>query len=561
MGVEIFERHLEPRIHEALRNFRVVVVHGARQSGKTTLAKKVAEERGGSYATLDDELIRMAALEDPHTFLRQQRYPMVIDEIQLGGDRLVRAVKIAVDEEPTKGRFLLTGSADFLSVPTISESLAGRAAILRLWPLSVAEICSAVNGGLISQRWPILTAKEALDIEHSAASGGLAGLSTDNDLRAALDVDHSAAPRELDCEGKSKQGETEMAAKTDKNKSGLNNGGKSKQSEGKVANIGHTASGGLDREGKPKQGEEWVAEKSNIASGGMVCEGKTKQGGGWGGGRIGGLFGWFEGKVALNGASQMNRSDYLELACVGGYPEVLALEPSARRMWLESYVETVLSRDIAEIADVRRLATLRSVLQLAATRTSGELNIANWSRWLNVDRNTLEAYLGWLRMVFLAYELPAWTRNLSARVVRRPKLFISDTGLLAALTNIGPDALQQPNSVAVGALLETFVANEITRQIAASGALLRLHHFRESGAREVDLVIERADGGVVAVEVKASASPSADHLKHLVWMRDRLDKVSEGTFKAGLLLHTGTQGFKVGDRLFSVPIDTLWRPY
>ena len=134
------ERHLGPQVREALDTFRVVVLHGARQSGKTTLAKQVAAERGGTHTTLDDEQTRLAALEDPLTFLREQRHPMVIDEIQLGGDRLIRAVKMAVDDDQATGRFLLTGSTDFLAVPTISESLAGRAAILRLWPMSAAEM-------------------------------------------------------------------------------------------------------------------------------------------------------------------------------------------------------------------------------------------------------------------------------------------------------------------------------------------------------------------------------------------------------------------------------------
>ena len=412
------ERHLGPRVREALDNFRVVVLHGARQSGKTTLAKRVAAERGGTYASLDDEQTRLAALEDPRTFLHEQRYPLVIDEIQLGGDRLVRAVKLAVDEDPAKGRFLLTGSTDFLSVPTISESLAGRAAILRLWPMSEAEM-------------------------------------------------------------------------------------------------------------------------SDTA----VC----------------GLSGWFEGRVPLGETSPLGRSDYLEMVCAGGYPEALALNPAARRMWFESYAETVLGRDVAALADVRRAGTLRAVLQLAAARTAGELNVADWCRRLAIDRDTLEAYLGWLRMVFLVHELPAWTRNLTARVVKRPKLYLADTGLAAALINVYPGALQPATALATGALLETFAANEVARQLAASGEPLYLHHYRDSAGHEVDLVIERADGSVVAVEVKGTASPATNHLKHLAWTRDHLDAVSPGTFRAGLLLHTGPRSLKVGDRLYSAPIDTLWR--
>ena len=413
------ERHLGPRVREALDAFRVVVLHGARQSGKTTLAKQVAAERGGTYTTLDDEQTRLAALEDPLTFLREQPHPIVIDEIQLGGDRLVRAVKMAVDDDQATGRFLLTGSTDFLAVPTISESLAGRAAILRLWPMSAAEMNDTAGCGLAD---------------------------------------------------------------------------------------------------------------------------------------------WFEGRVPVGEASQLTRPDYLEMICAGGYPEAVGLNPPARRMWFESYAETVLSRDVAALADVRRAGALRAVLQLAAARTSGELNIAEWCRRLAIDRGTLEAYLGWLRMVFLVHELPAWTRNLTARVVKRPKLHLADTGLAAALINVDPDALRPATAVATGTLLETFAANEAARQLSASGEPLHLHHYRDSAGHEVDLVIERADGAVVAVEVKGTASPGTDHLKHLAWMRDHLDAVSPDAFRAGVLLHTGPRSLKVGDRLYSAPIDTFWRP-
>ena len=398
--------------------FRAVVLHGARQCGKTTLARQIVAGRGGTYATLDDEQTLRAAMEDPHTFLHEQRHPLVIDEIQLGGDRLVRAVKMAVDDDPAPGRFLLTGSTDFLSVPAISESLAGRAAILRLWPLSVAEL-------------------------HGPPAGGLAA--------------------------------------------------------------------------------------------------------------------WFDGGLELCEDSELTRLDYLRLVCQGGYPEVVELGPAARRMWFESYAETVMSRDVAALGDIRRVDALRALLRLAAALTACELNVADWCRRLGIDRSTLESYLGWLRMVFLVHELPAWTRNTATRAVRRPKLHLADTGLAAALMNIEAKALRLPTATAAGPLMESFVANEIARQLSAGGERLHSHHYRDGAGHEADLVVERADGTIVAVEVKATASPRPDDLRHLAWLRDRLDDVSPDAFRAGVLLHTGPRSLKMGDRLYSAPIDALWR--
>ena len=138
--MDYIERHAHGQVCDALDSFRAVVLHGARQCGKSTLAQAVAAERGGTYATLDNPAVLAAALEDPQTFLLNQPHPLVIDEIQLGGDLLVRAVKVAVDDSSERGRFLLTGSTNFLTVPTISETLAGRIAILQLWPLSQSEL-------------------------------------------------------------------------------------------------------------------------------------------------------------------------------------------------------------------------------------------------------------------------------------------------------------------------------------------------------------------------------------------------------------------------------------
>ena len=136
-------RHLGDRVRDALGGFRAVVLHGARQAGKTTLARLISEESGGTYVTLEDDTMLRAALDDPVAFLTNWPTPLVVDEVQVAGDRLIKGVKRLVDDDQIPGRFLLTGSTDFLSVPTISESLAGRARILRLAPLSQAEITGA----------------------------------------------------------------------------------------------------------------------------------------------------------------------------------------------------------------------------------------------------------------------------------------------------------------------------------------------------------------------------------------------------------------------------------
>jgi predicted AAA+ superfamily ATPase len=141
---EIIARQLKPLIEELLEDLRVVFINGPRQAGKTTLLRQLHSARGGSFYTLDQPEIYQAAKDDPIGFLSDKPRPMFIDEVQRGGDDLIRAIKMAVDTDPLLGSFILSASSRFLTIPTLSESLAGRAAITELWPLSLAERAGAV---------------------------------------------------------------------------------------------------------------------------------------------------------------------------------------------------------------------------------------------------------------------------------------------------------------------------------------------------------------------------------------------------------------------------------
>jgi predicted AAA+ superfamily ATPase len=131
---------MQQRLLEELASaLRVVIVNGPRQSGKTTLLRQYQQARGGTYRTLDDRQAQETAHADPITFARHGDPPRLIDEVHRGGDVLVRAIKMEVDDDPAPGQFILSGSSRFLTVPTLSESLAGRAVFIDLWPLSIPE--------------------------------------------------------------------------------------------------------------------------------------------------------------------------------------------------------------------------------------------------------------------------------------------------------------------------------------------------------------------------------------------------------------------------------------
>lgn len=136
----LYPRRLQSRIHEAMADTPVVMITGPRQAGKTTLAQQMAKRRM-HYLTLDDELTLHAAKEDPVGFIREHDY-LIVDEVQRAPE-LILAIKKAVDDDRRPGRFLLTGSANLMTIPTVADSLAGRMETLRLLPLSQSEILGA----------------------------------------------------------------------------------------------------------------------------------------------------------------------------------------------------------------------------------------------------------------------------------------------------------------------------------------------------------------------------------------------------------------------------------
>jgi predicted AAA+ superfamily ATPase len=167
----MIQRHLTPAVLDALADRPVVVLHGARQAGKTTLVQALAEQgHPARYLTFDDAVVLAAAQADPAGFLAGIDGPVVLDEIQRA-PALLPAIKALVDRDRRPGRFLLTGSADVLVLPRLSESLAGRMEILTLWPVSQGEIDASADGfldavftkGLPSTRSGRLNRRDVID--------------------------------------------------------------------------------------------------------------------------------------------------------------------------------------------------------------------------------------------------------------------------------------------------------------------------------------------------------------------------------------------------------------
>ncbi len=205
------------------------------------------------------------------------------------------------------------------------------------------------------------------------------------------------------------------------------------------------------------------------------------------------------------------------------------------------------------IADLHKEHEMRRLLALLATRSGNLLRYANVADSLDLDGKTVKTYIELLEAIFLVRRIPAWRPGFLQRVVHAPKVYITDTGLLAHLLGADEHRIAQDDRV-TGIAFETFAAMEVLKLASWSQVGPRVHHFRDQRAAEVDLVLEDRAGRVVAIEVKATVSLSAADTRSLVKLRDALGE----DFLAGVILHAGEQTLPLGERLWAIPVSGLW---
>jgi predicted AAA+ superfamily ATPase len=243
-----------------------------------------------------------------------------------------------------------------------------------------------------------------------------------------------------------------------------------------------------------------------------------------------------------------------EIVEKGGYPSALARSSARRRAaWYRDYVETLVQRDVRDLARIQSLDTLPRLLSLAAGQTATLINVSDLASPFQVSRPTIREYVTLLIRIFLLEELPSWHNNRLKRLVKTPKLHVSDTGLACALLGLDGEALREDRTT-LGRFLETFVYQELRRQASWHEDHIRFHHFRDKDMVAVDIVLERDAGKVAGVEVKAAATVTAADFRGL----RKLKEASGKRFAGGVVVYDGETSASFGDRLYAVPIRTLW---
>lgn len=263
--------------------------------------------------------------------------------------------------------------------------------------------------------------------------------------------------------------------------------------------------------------------------------------------------------LLVRATSTTTRRDYISRIVAGGFPMALRRAgTTARARWFDDYVESVLERDVLELSRVRQRRQLPRLLGQFASQTGQVLNIARVAATVGMEKSTAENYTKLLEAVFLVYLLPSWGTTLGSRVAAAPKIHMVDSGLAARLVRLTEAKLAAASASALtefGHLLETFVVGEVCKQLDWLDEPTVRGHWRTHDGDEVDLVIERDDGMVVAIEVKAGSRVPGSDLGGLVKLRRKLG----GQFLGGVVLYTGARSYTYEKDIHIVPVDRLWR--
>jgi len=411
--IKIIPRHITKLVAEDLKDIDAVFINGPRQAGKSTFVQAFAEHYGKvTYITFDDITVRAAEISSPGASFDWITEGLVIlDEIQLVPNSFL-ALKLKIDEarrRKEKVKFLLTGSADLMLYPNLSEALVGRMYVRTMYPFSAAEI-SGTDGNFLNKMF-------------------------------------NSVPEVTD---------------------------------------------------------------------------------------------------------RFSKFNFSSIVSKATFPK-LSLDVKNTAQWCQSYISTLLERDVKNLSDIDKIEIMPQLLSILAGRTGGLLNEADLANAVKVSQPTLKRYRTLLDGVFLTFQLQPWFKNLEKRFVKSPRIYFNDTRLLCHLLGFPPGEVKASRPDIYGFVLENFTVTELKKQLALMDDG-KLYHLRTSDLKEIDFIIEKRNGDILAIEVKAAHTVVADDFRHIRFLQNALPE----KFRKGLVLYTGEKIIGFGKNLFAVPMTALW---
>jgi len=369
--MEYISRHAERKFIKMSSFFKAVLVTGARQVGKTTMLRHLANGQNRTYVTLDNLMARNLAKTDPVLFFQTYKPPIIIDEVQYAPE-LFSQIKIICDECEETGQFWLTGSQQFKLMKNIRETLAGRVGILEMYSLSKNEKDGVLFDNI--QDFSFLTLQ-------------------------------------------SRQAQT---------------------------------------------------SKNDI----------------------------------------INVFDHIWR---GGMPQVINADTELLQEYFNTYIDTYLMRDIAELGGITDTLRFNKFLTACAALVSGQVNYKTLAETAEISQPTAKDWLKLLEGMGIIYLLQPYANNALKRLTKTPKLYFCDTGL-AAYLSMWPSKETLMNGAASGHYFENYVVIEMLKNFAYSQSRANLFYYRDSNAKEIDIFVEQINM-IHPLEIKKSANLDKREIK------------------------------------------------
>ena len=247
----------------------------------------------------------------------------------------------------------------------------------------------------------------------------------------------------------------------------------------------------------------------------------------------------------------LGKRDVLHLAFAGGYPEARELSAADRRDWFKIYLDDLLEKDIQDITEIRKVETLRKVATSLFAHSAQFIAVNELSAKVELAKVTLQNYIAALKALYLFDSVPAWAKSDYELIGKREKFLATDSALVANILGWNEDdAYIDANKS--GKLVETWVYNQLA-SVAETSSDFSIGHYRDSCKREIDFIVERTDGAMLGIEVKAGSSLGDGDFKHLKWFAKNLAK-DEFT---GIVLYSGEHTLRFGEGFYAVPLAAL----
>lgn len=247
----------------------------------------------------------------------------------------------------------------------------------------------------------------------------------------------------------------------------------------------------------------------------------------------------------------LDKRKIISIATASGYPEAMEMDGRMRRKWFSSYLDNLLAKDIHDVTEIRKLDVLKEIAKWLFAYSSKFFEVSELASKIGVSKTTVENYIAALKALYLFDELSPWTKSDYSKIGKRSKFFSSDAGLMANVLGWDDESIYM-NDDRSGKIVESWVYQNLVALADCDGDC-EISHYRDSNKREIDFMVERNDGAMLGIEVKAGSALGPEDFKHLKWFSNNLAK---GDF-TGIVLYSGEHTLRFGEGFYAVPLGAL----